>query len=315
MFVNAWNEWAEGAYLEPDRRFGFGYLRATKHALSELLDGAASSETADGESAATWPPLYVVIHAFYPEILAHMLAQLRQSPATASLIVTCPPDRAEAVRAEIKGSKLGWNYQIITAENRGRDVLPFLEALRRTPMPPDAVVLKLHTKATRHRIDGEDWRRDLIDGLIEPKAIRRALDSFGHDPNLGLVAPGGFIVPLVRYIGENQPHIDALLRRAGWAPIDPERDVFAAGTMFFMRRSALDTILNLNLTAELFEEEAGQKDGTLAHAMERLFALSTVREGSKITDTDALRTGNQWRANSAFSFAVKTDYRYQSERS
>lgn len=268
VFVNAWNEWAEGAVLEPDARLGHAWLQATR----EALRGA----TASSVSRSPVRPC-AVVHAWHPELLPDILSAVEASEVKFRVVVTTAHEKAAAVREHI--SRAGIEAELLIFENRGRDILPFLFALHHLERDgEDLTILKLHTKRSAHLGNGDQWRREMIDSLLTGGQAKAALAAFAEDPRLGILAPRGHVLRLTDYWGGNRPLIHHLAGLVGVRPPDDDAQ-FISGSMFWARMSALGPLLDSPIDLWNFESEKGQLDGTAAHAIERMFASCAQQAG------------------------------------
>ncbi|WP_372361379.1 glycoside hydrolase family 99-like domain-containing protein [Xanthomonas sp. NCPPB 1325] len=289
VFINAWNEWAEGAVLEPDARLGYAWLEATRRALQPR------------RPCNVLP--HVIIHAWYVDVLEELLIQLREAAFDHHLIITTTDNNLLAVNRIIKLQ--GMEAEVVVHENHGRDILPFLRVADRLIDAGVSVILKLHTKRSTHRRDGDQWRRDMVSSLLARERVRSIIDAFDQRPNLGLVAPEGHIQPLSFYWGANESAVRSLATRIGITQPDIGSASFACGSMFWLRLQAIQPILDCHLRPSEFEKEAGQVDGTMAHAIERLLSLSTIDTGYALASAASI-VGAKEQAMAPYKYAHKS---------
>jgi lipopolysaccharide biosynthesis protein len=226
----------------------------------------------------------VVLHLFYLDLWPEIRRRLTAIEEPFDLIVTVPADRrgeAEAaIRAEFPSA------QLIGVENRGRDIGPFLALLGSGRFERYDYLCKIHGKKSPHREDGNEWRRDLLADLLgSPPAVRHLLSWLDANPATGLVGPAGSrLSDEAHRWGSNEARVRMLAPRAGLGEDEIRLD-FLAGSMFWCRPAALEPLKRLKLELADFEPEQNQIDGTLAHALERMFLLAAAHAGFAARET------------------------------
>jgi lipopolysaccharide biosynthesis protein/2-polyprenyl-3-methyl-5-hydroxy-6-metoxy-1,4-benzoquinol methylase len=279
VFVNAWNEWGEGAHLEPDDKYGYGHLRAIRNAQISQSKKTLNAGHLKQQKIA------LIIHAYYVDIFEEIIQSIDASvKSMVDIFITCEEKNEAHIQNILTQYAIGAIVQ--TVQNHGRDMLPFLKILPQVVNSGASLVIKVHTKKSTHRVDGDVWRKGLLGALLTTASIHQALTMFQEDAHLGVIGPAGNVVPMDTYWGSNQHSTLKLASRLGIDLEDIHHLTFVAGSMFMARLTALLPLLGLELRDEEFEAEAGQVDGTMAHAIERAISISAHRQGLTVAAID-----------------------------
>jgi lipopolysaccharide biosynthesis protein len=159
--------------------------------------------------------------------------------------------------------------------NHGRDVGALLTGLA-TELDDYDLIGHIHSqpnecssgkRAGNNR--GDTWREFLWQNLVGGiyPMMDRILAAFEQEEHLGLVFPSDPY--LIGWEGTSACAAE-LAQNLGWSGPLPEHLDFPFGNMFWLRRAALQPLLDLGLTWDRYPDESLSKDATLLYALERL---------------------------------------------
>jgi len=278
IFINAWNEWAEGAYLEPDRKYGYAYLEETYKQVSKFSKKRLY-EIESTQKGKKKNDTAVVLHLFYVDMWDEMKSYLKNLDNGFDLYINVNNDASFKMIQQIK--KDYPDVVLFSCENRGRDILPFIEMMRYITPLKYKYICKIHTKKSLHRIDGDRWRKHLIASLLGSKErilkAKQMLDS----KKVAIIVPRANKLKYSEWKGSNEVFIKSFARKAN---IKFHEDFdFPAGSMFWFKPEVMDKLIK-HIDLKRFHFENSQIDGTKAHAVERIFGLLCLDRNEEIEE-------------------------------
>ena len=227
----------------------------------------------------------IVVHLFYIDIWEEILNYLKQLNISYDIYITIPEGLQEKDILNIFHEMPEVNLYMV--ENRGRDVLPFLQILNLIGTQNYTYLCKLHTKKSVTSDSGNAWRKLLYYDLIgSAEIVEEIIETFERESEVGIITGKNLILNAVKFDLGNSQNVKKLASLSN-IPYVPNYH-FAAGTMFWVRTSLLSPLLPLiESDALIFEDENGQSDHTLAHALERFFGLLCEHAQLTLTQSSA----------------------------
>ena len=272
IFINAWNEWGEGAYLEPDKKYGYSSINSLSKAL---FDKDFNSINLNYKKFNKKPIIAVQAHIYYDELINEIINKINNIPVKYDLYISTDTlFKKNNIENYIKKFSNANNVNIKIFENKGRDVLPFLMQMKEN-IRKYKFLCHIHTKKTIYTNIGNEWRNYLLGNLLgNNKIISEIISNFENNKQLGFIFPENYYKVLFKFGIElsriNKSFINNLIKKYFHKLIIGKKFEFPAGNMFWAKINAIHQIFNEDYQNKL-PKEIGQKDGTIMHGIERIW--------------------------------------------
>ncbi len=282
IFINAWNEWAEGTHLEPDRYYGHSVLDKTAQVLDYFPAKVNKIKPKSNEVA-------FCIHIFHYDLWPEIKNNINNLGQKYNLFISLAEKENARETTDLKARILKdfSDAKVKIVKNRGKDIYPLLVFIDEIVESGCKYLCRIHSKKSPHRTDGDKWRKELYGKLMQNQNLIDSIYSyFEKYPEIGIIGPDGHLLNTKNYWGENKSNVYKLAEKLQF---DIQKEFFfVAGGMFWIRTDVLKTLKNLNLKESDFEEEKDLKnikDGTLCHAVERIFSILAEMQNKIVIDT------------------------------
>lgn len=294
VFVNSWNEWAEGCHLEPDKKYGYAWLKAIKntHKLfepkQELIKNIKQNISKNNTNIHP-NEIAIVYHAFYPELLEEAIyyANKVEELNYCYFIVTTTSNKINQCKQIASQISNNFKFLFIETENKGRDTLPLFKIYDLLLNLNIKIFCKLHSKKSLSEVVGDSWRKDLINSLLNPENVKKTLIELMGDKT-GITVPEQYAYSVLDKTVNNSLNSNRvkLMAKILNSEIN-EHSVFPAGSMFWAKTESLLPMYKILDASNdtFFPIENNQVDNTFAHICERLFCVSAQSVGLKVMAT------------------------------
>lgn len=231
----------------------------------------------------------LILHIYFMDLTEECFQYAQSMPEYADLYITTnSQQKREAIEKVFR--RRDWHkLDVRVTPNRGRDVAPFLVESGAYIMDYD-YICHTHDKKVGQLKPGEIGAsfsyRCFENVLRTPELVENILQTFEENPRMGLLTPpppnhGPYYITLGMEWGLNYQPTRKLAEKLGIysAMADNREPVAPLGSVFWARPKALKKIFDYPWTYEEFPLEPAAEDGTLMHAIERIYNYSAQEEG------------------------------------